>query len=95
MPSYYSTMHRQVLLLLSVFINAADAFSWVQWARQMGQAVGRSEWSSIPREFQKGFEEGEMEARSRNARPIEAQVVKSDDEEEEEEEEEVADKKEN
>ena len=85
-----------ILLVCIVVTNTAQAFSFVKLARQMGQIVGRSvdpEWKKIPQEFQKGWEEGETEARYRNAKQMEA-VVDDEDDDSVEKEEEVIVKKE-
>ena len=46
-----------------------------EWAKRLGRVVGEtmydSEWKRVPEEFKIGFEEGEIEARARNASPME------------------------
>ena len=45
-------------------------------ARKLGKLVGGathdSEWKQIPKAFQEGLEESEINARARNAKPMEA-----------------------
>ena len=40
-------------------------------ARRFGKLVGESEWKKIPESFQEGLEESEINARARNAKPME------------------------
>jgi hypothetical protein len=41
-------------------------------ARRLGQLVGGSEWKQVSDSFREGFEESQINARARNAKPMEA-----------------------
>mmetsp|Transcript_11228 Transcript_11228/g.16385 ORF Transcript_11228/g.16385 Transcript_11228/m.16385 type:complete len:86 (+) Transcript_11228:1-258(+) len=60
-----------VILILSVFLIGPQKLGELtRDAGKMSSGI-KDEWKDIPQEFKKGFEEGEIESRSRNAKPME------------------------
>jgi sec-independent protein translocase protein TatA len=69
-----------LILVALAFLLGPEALA--NLAKETGKAAGefKDEFKNIPDEFKKGLDEGEIEARSRNARRIKA-VPKEEDEE--------------
>ncbi len=63
-----------IILIAVFFVVGPQKLSEV--ARNAGSAA--SDFRDVPKEFQKGLEEGEIEMRSRSAKPME-DVADSDD----------------